>query len=298
MNTVEIKAIKAPVDEITFTPVVFENEDSHLKLAGIVFEPRNKKEGEKLPAVVVQGPMGATKEQTQSLYASCLAAQNGYITMVYDYSYLGSSQGVPRGYEDPQVKISDIRSAITFLSNYEGVDSERIAAVGICGSGVYLVGAAVKETRLKAAVSVNPFTVINTVPYDAEQVKKDKESFEKTGVTDRLDLIEPGSEGAEYYFNHKRGAAVNRVPFVSWSEPEWAAYNPTEIAKNLNTPYLLVIGENAFTRPGAEVMFDGVPAKDKKKVVIPGARHFDMYDGEGFADKSINAISEFLKERL
>ena len=113
-----------------------------------------------------------------------------------------------------------------------------------------------------------------------------------------IDLIEEGSEGAEYYFNYKRGAAVNRVVFPTWSEPTWVALHPTEIAKNLTTPYLLVIGENAFTRPGAEIMFGNVASADKKIVVIPGARHFDMYDGVDYAVPAINTILEFLKDRV
>lgn len=286
-----------PIDKINFTPVIFENEDSKLKLAGIVFTPKDVKQNEKLPAVLVQGPMGATKEQTQSLYAQFLASM-GYITMVYDYSYLGSSQGQPRGLEDPQIKASDIKSAVSFIETFPNVDKNRIATVGICGSGVYIIGEAVNDDRLKAVISVNPFTIIDEIPYNEKEVEQDKQNYQNTGYVNRIDLIEENTEGAEYYFNYKRGAAVNRVVFPTWSEPLWASFHPTEIAKGIKQPYLLVIGENAFTRLGAEKMFENIASKDKQKIIIRNAGHFDMYDGENYAIPAINAINDFLKTRL
>ncbi len=295
---VEIKAIKAPLEEYNSTPVVFDNEDSGLKLAGIVYTPVAMKDDEKLPGLVVQGPMGATKEQTQSLYAELMATK-GYVTMVYDYSYLGASQGQPRGFEDPKVKASDIKSAITFLSNYKNVDSEHLGAIGICGSGVYLPLEALNETRLKAIVSVNPFTVIDTVKTaPEEEIQAQKDLYDKTGKATRLDLIEPGSEGAEYYFDYKRGAAVNRVEFVSWSQLDWQKFHPTEIVKDLKQPYLMICGENAFTRPGAEVMFKNAGSKNKKLVIIPKARHFDLYDGADYVPAAIDNIVEFLRKNI
>lgn len=66
INEKEFKVLKAPLDEITISPVVFENKDSGFKLAGTVFAPKTMKSDDKLPAIIVQGPMGTTKEQTQS----------------------------------------------------------------------------------------------------------------------------------------------------------------------------------------------------------------------------------------
>lgn len=227
------KVAVLPIDKINFTPVVFENQDSKLKLSGLVFTPKNMKPDEKLPAVIVQGPMGATKEQTQSLYAQFLASM-GYITMVYDYSYIGSSQGQPRGLEDPQIKVSDIKSAISFIETFPNVDKNRLASVGICGSGVYIIGEAVNDDRLKAVISVNSFTIIDEIPYNEKEVEQDKQNYQNTGYVNRIDLIEENTEGAEYYFNYKRGAAVNRVVFPTWSKPLWALFTRRKLPKALS----------------------------------------------------------------
>ncbi|WP_147275305.1 alpha/beta hydrolase [Lactiplantibacillus paraplantarum] len=226
-------------------------------------------------------------------------ATKGYVTMVYDYSFIGASQGQPRGNEDPEVKASDIHSAVSFLATYPNVDADRLGAIGICGSGVYLPYETLREDRLKAIVSVNPFTVINTVETaPQEEILKQKAKYDETGEATRLDLIEPGSEGAEYYFDYQRGAAVNRVEFVSWSQLDWQKFNPTELAKGLTQPYLMVCGENAFTRPGAEVMFNNAVGADKQLIIIPEARHFDLYDGEKYVPAVIEDITEFLASRV
>lgn len=293
----QLTKLQAPVDSITFTPVVLENSDSGLKLSGIIYKPKGVAEDEKLPAVLVQGPMGSVKEQTQSLYAQVLASK-GYMAMVYDYSYLGASEGEPRGLEDPVIKASDIKSAADFLYDHPNTDQNRFFAVGICGSGVYLPLALVTYKKFVAAASVNPFTIINTVEtMSREAALADKTEYEKTGKAARMDLIEPGSEGAEYYFNYERGAAVNRVVFPTWSQLDWQAYDPLETVKDVTTPYLIIAGENAFTRPGAEVMFNNLASTDKKLVIIPEARHFDLYDLEAYVPQVVEQITQFFSNK-
>ncbi|MBO6268043.1 MAG: DUF4405 domain-containing protein [Clostridium sp.] len=78
----DLKIARPNIEKVDRTPVAFRNEESGLMLAGILYRPRNRKEGEKLPAIVVGGPMLSAKELVQSLYAQLLAEQ-GYLTMVY-----------------------------------------------------------------------------------------------------------------------------------------------------------------------------------------------------------------------
>ena len=145
------KIMQAPIERVDRTPVVFVNQYTGLHLVGIVYRPRNRKsaiereqsdacidsaereqarpkvkDGEKLPTIIVGGPMASVKELTQSLYAQLLA-ERGYCTMVFDHSYVGSSEGHPRGYEDPEEKAKDWRSAITFAQTLPYVDADRIA---------------------------------------------------------------------------------------------------------------------------------------------------------------------------
>ena len=123
------KIAQAPIERVDRQPVVFQNQDSKLWLAGIVYRPHQRRADEKLPLVIIGGPMASVKELTQSLYAQLLA-DRGYATMVFDHSFVGSSEGHPRAYEDPEVKGSDWRSAITFAQTLSDIDADRIAGIG------------------------------------------------------------------------------------------------------------------------------------------------------------------------
>ena len=66
-----------------------------LKIAGHLYLPEEYKEGEKRPAIVVGHPCGGVKEQTAGLYAKKLS-EKGFITLAFDASYQGESEGEPR----------------------------------------------------------------------------------------------------------------------------------------------------------------------------------------------------------
>lgn len=100
--------------DVTSEKVTFQNEEYSLKIVGIVFRPKDISATEKLPAIVVCGPMGSIKEQTQSVYASKLAAL-GYTTLVFDYTTFGESEGEPRRYENPDRTHSRLESQCRIL---------------------------------------------------------------------------------------------------------------------------------------------------------------------------------------
>ena len=187
------KIAQAPIERVDRQPVVFQNQDSKLWLAGIVYRPRQRRADEKLPLVIIGGPMASVKELTQSLYAQLLA-DRGYATMVFDHSFVGSSEGHPRAYEDPEVKGSDWRSAITFAQTLSDIDAECIAGIGICGSGVYLPCGVKDDPRMKAVVSIVPFTIMDiVVTASDEQLLQMKADYENGAEPDRLHMIEEGS---------------------------------------------------------------------------------------------------------
>lgn len=292
-----MKIAQAPIERVDRIPVTFQNETTGFKLAGIIYLPRNRKEGEKLSAIILGGPMASVKELTQSLYAQILA-DKGYCTMVFDHSYVGASEGHPRAYEDPEVKAADWRSAISFLAAQPFVDAERIAGVGICGSGVYLPNAVKDDLRMKAVVSIVPFTIMNYVVTGTdEQLLQLKADYENGAEPARLNMIEEGSEGAAYYYDINRGAAANMVNIVAWSQLSWHSFFPTEIIKQIKVPYMVITGENAFTRPGAEEMYKNAPV-EKELHVVKGASHFEMYDYEDYVNENVGHIVSFLQKHL
>jgi hypothetical protein len=143
-------------------------------------------------------PMNTRQDYTQPYTRSSLiadvVADRGYATMVFDHSFVGSSEGHPRAYEDPEVKGSDWRSAITFAQTLSDIDAECIAGIGICGSGVYLPCGVKDDPRMKAVVSVVPSTIMDiVVTASDEQLLQMKADYENGAEPDRLHMIEEGS---------------------------------------------------------------------------------------------------------
>lgn len=285
--------------------VVFMNKDLNLRLAGILRLPDNFNLSKNYPAVVVTGPMLSIKEQPQSLYASRLT-KLGYVTLVFDGAYFGESEGEPRQLELPEVKETDIEGAVDYLTSLPYVDNDRIGGLGICGSGSYMSVAGVKEPRLKAITAIVPAIAdISKSPMAGfflpeDEVKKAKKDYEENNGPVKYLNFMPRSfeEGAAYYYT-KRG---NRPRYdnraVAWSQLSLINYNVPEIMKDMKKPYLVITGENAWSKPASTDVFNAVPGDNKKMYVIPEAGHFDLYDLDPYVSEAFEHIKPFFAENL
>lgn len=285
--------------------VVFLNKTLNLRLAGLLYLPSTFNLSNNYPAIVVTGPMLSVKEQAQSVYAKRLC-KAGYVTLVFDGAYFGESEGLPRQQEIPDVKETDIEGAVDYLAGLPYVDSERIGGLGICGSGSYMSVAGVKEPRLKAITAIVP--AISDISTSAmagffapeEDVKAAKTAYEN-GDGDIMYLnFMPRvfDEGAAYYYTsrgtHPRWS--NRV--VAWSQLELIKYNVTNIMKDMQKPYLVITGENAWSKQSSTEVFNAVPIKEKEMHVIPEAGHFDLYDLAPFVSEAFEHIVPFFEKYL
>ena len=293
------------IEKVKTQKVVFLNKKLNLRLAGILYLPKEFDLSKNYPAVVVTGPMLSVKEQAQSVYAKRLA-ENGYVTLVFDGAYFGESEGMPRSQEIPDVKESDIEGAVDYLESLVYVDSNRIGGLGICGSGSYMSVAGVKESRLKAITAIVP--AISDISKSAmagffkpeEEVVKAKEAYEKgEGEIDYLNFMpRVFDEGAAYYYTsrgtHPRWS--NRV--VSWSQLELVKYNVTNIMKDMKKPYCVITGENAWSKDSSTEIFNAVPHDNKEMHIIPEAGHFDLYDLAPYVSEAFDYIIPFFGKNL
>ncbi len=285
--------------------VFFKNKDLDLRLAGLLYTPDGLDAHSACPAIVVTGPMLSIKEQAQSVYAKRLA-ELGYVTLVFDGSYFGESEGEPRQQELPSVKESDIEGAVDFLTSLPFVDPKRIGGLGICGSGSYMSVAGVKEPRLKAIAAIVPAisdiskSAMASFFKPADEVKAAKAAYEKgTGPIEYLNFMPRAfDEGAAYYYTARgnRRRWSNRV--VAWSQLELVDYNVVNIMKDMQKPYLVITGENAWSRQSSTEVFDAVPGTNKEMHVIPEAGHFDLYDLYPYVDEAFEFIAPFFDKNL
>ena len=285
--------------------VVFLNKKLNLRMAGLLRLPDNFNLSENYPAIVITGPMLSVKEQAQSVYAERLTNE-GYVTLVFDGVYFGESEGMPRGQELPDVKESDIESAVDYLESLPYVDNNRIGGLGICGSGSYMSVAGVKEPRIKAVTAIVPaISDISNSPMmgffkPEDEVKAAKQAYDKgEGEIMYLNFMPRAfDEGAAYYYTSRGTNPRWSNQVVAWSQLELVKYNVTNIMKDMKKPYLVITGENAWSKPSSEEIFNVVPTNTKEMHVIKEASHFDMYDLAPFVTEAFEYITPFFKKNI
>ena len=303
-------------DKVHHMKVTFRNRYGII-LAADMYIPRNA-EG-KLPAIAVSGPFGAVKEQASGLYAQALA-ERGFLTIAFDPSYTGESDGEPRYVASPDINTEDFCAAVDFLSIRDDVDAERIGILGICGWGGMALNAASIDTRIKATVTVTMYDMsrVNANGYfDAEDSADDRnKKREMMNVIRTRDAqsgtITPGVPGLpdsitgeepqfvkDYfdYYKTNRGFHVRSINSNgAWSPTMTLSFiNMPLLAyiHEISRPVLLIHGENAHSRYFSEDAFKKLTG-DKELMIIPGANHTDLYDRTIPFDK----LEDFFRKNL
>ena len=100
--------------------------------------------------------MGAVKEQSANLYATKMA-ERGFVTMSIDLPFWGESEGQPRNLVSPDIYAEAFSAAVDYLGTQAFVDRSRIGAIGICGSGSFVISAAKIDPRMKAIATVSMY---------------------------------------------------------------------------------------------------------------------------------------------
>src|SRR3954467_3490598 len=120
-------------DAVDVQKVAFKNKLG-MKVVGNLFVPKSLNRDTPSPAIIVGHPMGAVKEQSANLYATKLA-ERGFVTLSFDLSYWGESEGQPRQTVAPDIYVDDFSAAVDFLSTQAFVNKDSIGVLGICVEG-------------------------------------------------------------------------------------------------------------------------------------------------------------------
>jgi uncharacterized protein len=285
-------------DEVTRTPVRYKNRYG-IDIAADLYQRKGLDESATHAAVVIGPPHGGVKEQGPGVYAQELA-QRGFVALGFDPSYNGESGGEPRHVTSPEIFAEDFSAGVDFLGTLPHVDRERIGAIGICGSGGFALSAAQVDTRIKAVATSAMYDISRAQrngwqdsTTDEERQKalqdlaaqrwKDVDAGEPqlqptfpAEIPEGLDPIT--SEFFEYYVadrgHHPRSiggfTVTSSMSHINFGELRHLA----DIAPR---PILLITGDQAHSRYFSDTVFE--QATDPKElVVVPGARHIDLYD--------------------
>ena len=304
-------------DRVIKKKIFFPNQYK-MVICGNLFCPKDLNESEKYRAIVVGHPMGAVKEQSANLYATKMA-ERGFVSLSFDLSFWGESEGEPRNAVLPDIYSEDFSAAVDYLSTLECVDKERIGVIGICGSGGFVINATKIDLRIKALATASMVDMgaatrfvfssdrdklLNGVAHQ-RVVEYMGGKVELTGGTvNKLsdDTIPAQREFYSFYRTPRGEVIPEGATLQTTTHPTLTSnakflnfYPMTDIDTISPRPLLFIIGENAMSRSFSEDAYNAAKVP-KELMVIPGANHIDLYDRIDLIP--FDKLESFFKEYL
>ena len=288
-----------------------------IALAGDLYIPKGLDKRRKYPALVVGAPYGGVKEQGPSVYANELA-KRGFVVLAFDPCYMGESGGEPRHVSSPDLFSENISAGVDYLGLLPYVERNKIAALGICGSGGFSLSAAAMDTRIKAVITASMFdmSVAARMGQTPEQIQEKKEqlsqrrwkdaengepeyipSFPEEPVRVIPDEIQGlNREFFEFYATKRGHHPRARGNFTMTSDLSFMNYTLNDhIAEISPRPILFLVGEQAESRFFSDMAFEKA-AEPKQMIVVPNCNHVDLYDDT--TKIPFDEIERFLRENL
>jgi len=289
-------------DKVIHEKVTYPNRYG-ITVAADMYLPKYINTAQKYAAIIVGTPYGGVKEQGAGIYAQTMA-ERGFVAMAFDESFNGESSGEPRHVSSPDIFVEDFSAGVDFLGTRPFVDRQKIGVIGICGSGAFAITAAQVDHRIKAVATASMYDMSRffrngwkdgmtdeqrnkALEQLAEQRWKDVDngrpwlppgfpSETADAVPDGLDPI--SSEFWEYYAMARGHHPRSHGPFTKTSEMAFMNFPLMNTIDTISPrPILFIMGENAHSRYFTEDAYK-MTAEPKELVIVPGARHIDLYD--------------------
>lgn len=243
--------------------------------------------------------MGAVKEQSANLYATKMAEQ-GYVTLSFDLSFWGESAGKPGDAVSPDIYAEDFSAAADYLRAQPFVDKERVGAIGICGSGSFVISAAKIDPRIKAIATesiydmgaANRDGLRKSVTLEQRKAiigkaaaQRDVEfaggAMQYTGGTPEGLTAESTAVDREFYdfYRTARGHHPNTTTHPALAiNTKFMNFHPfSDLELVAPRPLLFITGDRAHSMDFSEEAYR-LATGPKELVFVPGVGHVDLYD--------------------
>jgi fermentation-respiration switch protein FrsA (DUF1100 family) len=291
-------------DKVTLQKVSFKNQ-YQMTVAGNLFIPKALDRKKRTPAIVVGHPMGAVKEQSANLYATKMAEQ-GFVTLSLDLAFWGGSEGQPRNAVSPDMYAESFSAAVDFLGSQAFVDKQQIGAIGVCGSGSFVISAAKIDPRMKAIATVSMYDMgaanrdalnhsqtleqrkqIIAAAAEQRQVEFSGGAVQYTGGTVLALAADTHPIQREFFdfYRTPRGeftpkgasARTTTMPTLTSNVKFMNFYPFNDIETISPRPMLFITGDQAHSKEFSEDAYKRA-AEPKELFIVPGAGHVDLYD--------------------
>lgn len=133
------------------TPVSFWSDGT--RCAGVLYRPSGATG--LLPCVVLAHGFSGTMDWIVPDFASRFAG-GGIAALIFDYRYLGASDGLPRQLISSSRQRSDLRRAVDYVRSLDGIDANRIALWGTSLGGSHVLEIAASDPSIAAVVANVP----------------------------------------------------------------------------------------------------------------------------------------------
>ena len=292
-----------------------------LEIAANVYTPGGYDQEGSYPAITVAHPNGGTKEQTAGRYAQRLA-EKGYITITADAAYQGHSGGESRSVDKPFFRTDDIHGMADFLARFRGVDTNRLAALGICGGGGYTLNAVKTDKRFRSVATVSMFnsgsvrrnglqnSLIDTIQQRLQQAS-DARTQEALGedvryagdadLTDEQIAAQPFPlyrEGYVYYWK-THACPGSTFKYTMSSLLDLMSWDATDQLDLITVPLLMIAGSEADTRyMSEEALPKATGTHDKELFLLDGAQHIETYWVDKYVDAALDKLTAFYARTL
>lgn len=306
-------------NQVTMKKVKFNSEGA--QLTGNLFLPANFDSQQKYPTIVVSGSWTTVKEQMAGLYAQRLANE-GFITLAFDFRNFGESEGEPRFYESPALKKTDIQNAVSYLTTLPEVDHDKVGVFGVCAGAMYSLMAASEDERIQSLVTTASWL------HDAEAVKQfyggdagvnekleaarnAKKAYAENGTVAYIPTISTEDTSAamygpyDYYLNPERGAIAqwsnDQFAVMSWED--WLTADPMVTAANLTKPTLMIHSDGAVLPQYTKNYFEKIGTTDKKlhwmETELESPYHqFSYYDQDAEVTEAIAEATRWFQAKM
>ncbi|TCK21975.1 alpha/beta hydrolase [Pseudonocardia endophytica] len=255
------------------------------------------------PGIVMAHGFSATKEMYLDDFAG-LFHSRGFDVLVYDNRNLGESDAPVPGEIDPWQQVRDYRDAITWFSQQDDIDADRIGVWGSSYSGAHVLVVAALDRRVRCVVSQVPLVtglengrrLVRSDYWDGLRASFDADrqarlageapamipvAFDK--ASDEPCAL-PTQDTHDFFFGPIQERATTWRNEVTLRSVElFTEYEPHVYIPRISpTPLLMVVATEDVLTPCDLAIASYENALEPKRLLLLRGGHFDAYVDEAF----------------